>query len=88
MLLVYLPPCSAAALFRGLFFGGYDNLKHFMDLHDASFFKRYVVAQALTTVVGTLCYPIDTIKRRMMIQVGLSETAATPASTVKPWSGD
>lgn len=61
-----------AALFRGLFFGGYDNLKHFMDLHEASFLKRYVVAQALTTVVGTLCYPIDTIKRRMMIQASKS----------------
>jgi solute carrier family 25 (adenine nucleotide translocator) protein 4/5/6/31 len=59
-----------ATLFRGLFFGGYDNLKFVMNLDDASFFKRYMVAQTLTTVVGTLCYPIDTIKRRMMIQVG------------------
>lgn len=45
-----------------------------MNLDEASFFKRYMVAQTLTTVVGTFCYPIDTIKRRMMIQVCKAKT--------------
>mmetsp|Transcript_13190 Transcript_13190/g.21577 ORF Transcript_13190/g.21577 Transcript_13190/m.21577 type:complete len:329 (-) Transcript_13190:1329-2315(-) len=66
-----------AALFRGLFFGGYDNLKYGMNLDEASFFKRYMVAQTLTTVVGTFCYPIDTIKRRMMIQTNFDNSGAS-----------
>lgn len=71
-----------AALFRGLFFGGYDNLKHMFNLEEESFFVRYLVAQSLTTVVGTLCYPIDTIKRRMMIQTNFDLVDPLSASSV------
>lgn len=31
-------------------------------------FQKWMIAQSVTTVAGTLCYPLDTIKRRMMIQ--------------------
>lgn len=61
-----------AIVFRSLFLGGYDNLKYSLQIEHASFVTRYLAAQALTTVVGTLCYPLDTIKRRMMIQVNFA----------------
>jgi solute carrier family 25 (adenine nucleotide translocator) protein 4/5/6/31 len=50
--------------------GGYDILKHVFDLDnkDATVVQKYFVAQANTTIVGTLCYPIDTMKRRLMVQ--------------------
>lgn len=33
--------------------------------------------QVVTTVVGTLCFPIDTVKRRLMVQHSLSAPATT-----------
>lgn len=30
--------------------------------------SRWLAAQAVTTFVGTACYPLDTVKRRMMVQ--------------------
>jgi solute carrier family 25 (adenine nucleotide translocator) protein 4/5/6/31 len=39
------------------------------------------VNQAVTTVVGTLCFPIDTVKRRLMVQRKLpTAPSAVPAA--------
>ena len=59
-------------VFRALYLGGYDITKELYELDNpgTSHFARYVAAQSVTTIVGTLCYPIDTIKRRMMMQGG------------------
>jgi solute carrier family 25 (adenine nucleotide translocator) protein 4/5/6/31 len=62
-------------LFKGLFLGGYDCLKSLLSLQQTAnesktynLVKRFAVAQALTTTVGTFCYPIDTVRRRLMMQ--------------------
>ncbi|XP_057823852.2 probable ADP,ATP carrier protein At5g56450 isoform X2 [Cryptomeria japonica] len=58
---------------RGLYFGGFDTIKDMM-LQDAShpaFWKRWLAAQAVTTSAGFLSYPLDTVRRRMMMQSGL-----------------
>jgi len=57
-----------AVLFKALYFGTYDSLKHSWHLDDRSIPVRFLVAQVVTTVMGTLCYPIDTVKRRLMVQ--------------------
>ncbi len=59
---------TGAILFRGLFMGGYDIVKSLYDLEHRSVGVRLVAAQGVTFVTGTLCYPIDTVKRRMMVQ--------------------
>uniref|UniRef100_A0A0D6R5F8 ADP/ATP translocase n=1 Tax=Araucaria cunninghamii TaxID=56994 RepID=A0A0D6R5F8_ARACU len=58
---------------RGLYFGGFDTAKDVMlqDSPHVSFWKRWVVAQAVTTSAGLLSYPLDTVRRRMMMQSGL-----------------
>lgn len=50
--------------------GGYDTVKFHFNLEDKPLLVRYLSAQIWTTIVGSLCYPIDTIKRRLMIQDG------------------
>jgi solute carrier family 25 (adenine nucleotide translocator) protein 4/5/6/31 len=65
-----------AILFRSLYMGGYDSLKDYFQLDQGgvSVLQKYFAAQAITTATGTFCYPIDTVKRRMMIHQGVSET--------------
>jgi len=55
-------------IFKAMYMGGYDSAKHFLSLDDKHVMMRYLAAQFITTTVGTACYPIDTIKRRLMIQ--------------------
>ena len=57
-------------VFRALYLGGYDVVKDIYQLDHPSttYFEKYIAAQSVTTLVGTICYPIDTIKRRMMMQ--------------------
>lgn len=62
-------------VYRALYFGGYDAGKKFFLGEDASipFWKRYMFAQVVTTGSETISYPIDTIRRRLMMQAGKKE---------------
>ncbi|XP_050220580.1 probable ADP,ATP carrier protein At5g56450 [Mercurialis annua] len=61
---------------RGLYFGGFDTMKEILS-KDANpelpLLKRWVVAQAVTTSAGLFSYPLDTVRRRMMMQSGLEK---------------
>ncbi|OVA08167.1 Mitochondrial carrier protein [Macleaya cordata] len=61
---------------RGLYFGGFDTVKEMMSEEskpELKLWKRWVVAQAVTTSAGLLSYPLDTVRRRMMMQSGLDQ---------------
>lgn len=61
---------------RGLYFGGFDTMKEILAKDSKSeleLWKRWVVAQAVTTTAGLLSYPLDTVRRRMMMQSGLEK---------------
>ncbi|XVF89076.1 hypothetical protein PTKIN_Ptkin19aG0101700 [Pterospermum kingtungense] len=61
---------------RGLYFGGFDTMKEIMSKeykNELALWKRWVVAQAVTTSAGLLSYPLDTVRRRMMMQSGLEQ---------------
>lgn len=61
---------------RGLYFGGFDTLKEVMSeesKQDAALWKRWIAAQAVTTSAGLISYPLDTVRRRMMMQSGLEQ---------------
>ena len=55
--------------YRAFYFGLYDIAKESMDAK-AGFFKKLVMAQAVVTFSETITYPIDTVRRRMMMQSG------------------
>merc|ERR1719348_923507 len=56
-------------IYRGMYFGLYDTLKPFLG-KDASTFASFLLGWGVTVTSGLMSYPIDTIRRRMMISGG------------------
>jgi len=61
--------------YRAFYFGGYDAGKKyfFKDAHNASFFAKFAFAQCITTFSEFISYPLDTIRRRLMMQSGRTD---------------
>lgn len=58
---------------RGLYFGGFDTAKDFLMSEESALWKRWMAAQTVTTMAGLVSYPLDTVRRRMMMQSGLDK---------------
>jgi solute carrier family 25 (adenine nucleotide translocator) protein 4/5/6/31 len=56
--------------YRAIYFGAYDTYKERFMTKKNNFFVNWGVAQIITLSAGCFGYPLDTIKRRMMIQSG------------------
>mmetsp|Transcript_21260 Transcript_21260/g.30448 ORF Transcript_21260/g.30448 Transcript_21260/m.30448 type:complete len:304 (+) Transcript_21260:122-1033(+) len=72
-----------AVMFRALFMGGYDITKYALDLQNKSILWRVVSAQVVTTVIGTACYPLDSVKRRLMIQTAGNKVQESSSTLYK-----
>ena len=63
-----------SAYYRILYLGGYDAIKsellHQSDSKQLTWIQRLVLAQSISLMAGTLAYPLDSIRRRMMMQAG------------------
>merc|ERR1712179_477265 len=59
-----------AGLYRGLYFGIYDTAKPIFIGENGSFMASFLLGWAVTVVSGLASYPIDTIRRRMMMTSG------------------
>lgn len=71
-------------VYRVLYLGGYDALKHeavywkqhhptegsTSSHHHLTFTERFFLAQAISLTAGTATYPLDTVRRRLMMQSG------------------
>jgi len=66
--------CVGIVIYRGLYFGMYDSLKPSLpdNLRD-NFFANFFLGWAVTVGAGLASYPIDTIRRRMMMTSGGGE---------------
>jgi solute carrier family 25 (adenine nucleotide translocator) protein 4/5/6/31 len=65
-------------VYRACYFGGYDTLKRvlFTDKKTHILFK-FLVAQMVTGVSGLFSYPLDTVRRRLMMQSGRKDVLYT-----------
>ncbi|XP_030495411.1 ADP,ATP carrier protein 1, mitochondrial [Cannabis sativa] len=64
--------CVGIIVYRGLYFGLYDSLKPVLltgDMQD-SFFASFALGWLITNGAGLASYPIDTVRRRMMMTSG------------------
>jgi solute carrier family 25 (adenine nucleotide translocator) protein 4/5/6/31 len=64
--------CAGIIVYRGLYFGLFDSIKP-IALTGAmkdNFFASFLLGWAITIVAGLASYPIDTIRRRMMMTSG------------------
>jgi solute carrier family 25 (mitochondrial adenine nucleotide translocator), member 4/5/6/31 len=59
-------------VYRAAYFGGYDTAKSviFGEGVKPVWWKSWLVAQGVTSVAGIISYPLDTVRRRMMMQSG------------------
>jgi len=62
--------CVGIIVYRGFYFGLYDTLKPLMLGDDVPFLVSFGLGYAVTVSAGILSYPIDTIRRRMMMTSG------------------
>jgi len=62
-------------IYRAAYFGTFDTGKVmlFKDIKKANFFEMWAFAQAVTVISGIISYPLDTIRRRLMMQSGRSD---------------
>jgi solute carrier family 25 (adenine nucleotide translocator) protein 4/5/6/31 len=61
--------CVGIIVYRGFYFGIFDTVRPLMPA-EASIFLTFSVGYAVTVSAGLLSYPIDTIRRRMMMTSG------------------
>lgn len=59
-------------VYRGAYFGLYDTAKAvvFADDQKANIFLKWCIAQTVTVCSGIVSYPLDTVRRRMMMMAG------------------
>jgi len=62
--------CVGIVVYRGFYFGLYDSLKPILLKEDASVALSFLLGYTVTVSSGLLSYPIDTIRRRMMMTSG------------------
>merc|ERR1711964_107981 len=62
--------CVGIFIYRGMYFGLYDSLKPILLGDKPSLLLSFFLGWAVTIVAGLMSYPIDTIRRRMMMTSG------------------
>lgn len=62
--------CVGIIVYRGCYFGFYDTLKPILLGEDAGIVLSFALGYAVTITSGLISYPIDTIRRRMMMTSG------------------
>jgi len=65
-------------VYRACYFGGYDTLKRVLFKQgETSIIFKFIVAQIVTGTSGLFSYPLDTVRRRLMMQSGRKDVLYT-----------
>jgi solute carrier family 25 (adenine nucleotide translocator) protein 4/5/6/31 len=66
------PSVAGIVVYRGLYFGMYDSLKPVVLVGplEGNFLASFLLGWSVTTGAGIASYPLDTIRRRMMMTSG------------------
>jgi len=60
--------CVGIVFYRGAYFGLYDTFAE--GLHNSSFMVKFALGYSVTVAAGLLSYPLDTVRRRLMMTSG------------------
>ncbi|USP80765.1 uncharacterized protein yc1106_08039 [Curvularia clavata] len=68
----FMPSVAGIVVYRGLYFGMYDSIKPVLltGTLEGNFLASFALGWAVTTGAGIASYPLDTIRRRMMMTSG------------------
>lgn len=73
-------------IYRAAYFGFYDTVQGFFsDPKATPLWINFIIAQAVTTTAGFLSYPLDTVRRRMMMQSGRTKEQMMYKGTLDCW---
>ena len=67
-----MPSVTGIIVYRGLYFGMYDSIKPVVLVGplEGNFLASFLLGWTVTTGAGIASYPLDTIRRRMMMTSG------------------
>ncbi|UOH85194.1 ADP,ATP carrier protein [Cryptococcus neoformans] len=68
----FIPSVAGIIVYRGLYFGLYDSVKPvvLVGALEGNFIASFLLGWTVTTAAGFVSYPLDTIRRRMMMTSG------------------
>merc|ERR1712098_918461 len=67
----FMPSVAGIIVYRGLYFGMYDSFKPLLPKSmEGNFLANFLLGWCVTTGAGIAAYPLDTIRRRMMMTSG------------------
>jgi len=68
----FMPSVLGIVVYRGLYFGMYDSIKPVVltGALEGNFLASFLLGWTVTTGAGIASYPLDTIRRRMMMTSG------------------
>jgi len=68
----FMPSVTGIVVYRGLYFGMYDSIKPVLltGALEGNFLASFLLGWSVTTGAGIASYPLDTIRRRMMMTSG------------------
>lgn len=83
----FLVSVQGIILYRAAYFGLFDTANHlFLSDKNTSMLLKFIVAEVVTTASGLFSYPLDTVRRRMMMQSGLPPSERMYKSTPDCWA--
>lgn len=62
--------CCCIFVYRGLYFGLFDSMKPLLLTENSSWLQTFLLGWAVTVTSGVVAYPLDSVKRRMMMTAG------------------
>lgn len=73
-------------IYRAAYFGIFDTTKSMMpDSKKTPVIVSFIIAECVTTIAGLISYPLDTVRRRMMMQSDLKKEDVLYKSTLDCW---
>jgi solute carrier family 25 (adenine nucleotide translocator) protein 4/5/6/31 len=73
-------------IYRAAYFGFFDTAKGMLpDPKNTHILISWAIAQTVTTIAGIMSYPLDTVRRRMMMQSGRKGKEIMYANTMDCW---
>jgi len=66
----FVVSCVGIVAYRGAYFGLYDTFAGSAAMKNAGFMYKFALGYSVTVTAGLISYPLDTIRRRMMMTSG------------------
>lgn len=82
----FLVSVQGIIIYRAAYFGLFDTTKSMLpDPKNTPVIISFIIAECVTTVSGLISYPLDTVRRRMMMQSNLKKEDVMYKNTMDCW---